>query len=170
MKTADDFYTAFKNVHSPEEKQELVKEIEAQGYALMNEWIKRLDIDLQLADEGHLDQIGKELLTAQELWPNPEKFSPLWDNKWEDLLSILAIKKQVYQEVPASEREGEWQILFDNPFSTEGTVIHVKLSFPTAAYQYAKYRHGLHKHEYVTIQKAHRYITEYGEQNSALGD
>lgn len=170
MKTADHFYTAFKNAHSGEDKQELVKEIENQGYTLINEWIKRLDLDLQQADEDQLKEVEKDIQTAQEVLPNPDKYSPLWVNAWKDLIAILSIKKKVFEQIPAGEREGEWQILFDNPYSTDGTVIHLKLSFPIAAYHYAKYRNGLHKHEYVTIQKAHRYITEYGEQNSALGD
>lgn len=170
MKTADDFYATFKNAKSQEEKQNLVQEIESQGYSLINEWIKRLESDLQQADEDQFNQIEAEIQTAQELLPNPGKYSPLWVNTWQILCDIWGIKKKVFQEIPKSERSGEWQILFDNPYSTEGTVIHVKLSFPHAAYQFAKYRNGLHKHEYVSIQKAQRYITDYGEQNSALGD
>lgn len=170
MKTADQFYTAFKISHSQEDKQELVLEIQAKGYALINEWLKRLEKEIQLADADQLNQMETDIRTAQELLPNPEKFSPLWENTWKDLKAILSIKKNVFQEIPESERIGEWQILFDNPFSTEGTVVHIKLSFPLAAYHYAKYRNGLHKHEYVSIQKVHRFMTEHGEQNSAPGD
>ncbi|RXT06260.1 hypothetical protein [Ammoniphilus sp. CFH 90114] len=137
--------------------------IESQGYAFVNEWIMQMKKDIQHATEEQLDDIEQTLHKAAQVLPEPQKLSPLWEGLWSDLDFVYKTKKSLYHKIPKTEQTGEWQLLFNNPFSTDGVVIHADLSFAEATYQYAQYRKDLTKNEYISLQKVCRYITESGE-------
>ncbi|MEW9668754.1 hypothetical protein [Ammoniphilus sp. 3BR4] len=157
------FSDKFKQASTEEEMAELKDIIQSQGYAFVNDWIIQLKKELEQADEEQLIQLEKSLKLAEAILPEPQKLSPLWEDVWSEMHFVLQEKKSVFQRVPSGEQAGEWQLLFNNPFSTEGIVLHPDLSFAEAAYRFAQYRKDLAKNEYISLQKVFRYITEAGE-------
>lgn len=157
------FSEKFVQASSEEEIAELREILQGQGYAFVNDWIIQLKKDLEQAEEEQLIHFEEKLKVAEEILPEPQKLSPLWEGIWSELGFFLQEKQSVFKRVPAAEQTGEWQLLFNNPYSTEGMVIHTDLSFPEAAYRFAQYRKDLAKNEFIYLQKVFRYITECGE-------
>lgn len=166
----NDFYNQFVDAKSQEDIESLTQNISIQGYSFINEWILQLEKEVKWADEEDFDRVKSLLDRAEQILPEPEKRSPLWEGIWGQLISVLANKKSIYKQIPASERINEWQVVIENPHSTEGITNHVRLSFPEAAYLYAKYRKSLSKREYLTLQRVQTFLTENGEQGPSLVD
>ena len=144
-------------------EEQLAQEIKSLSYKDIYDWITRLTNELEIASEGEFARLEELIQNAATILPDPQSYSPSWDGIWTELQAILEIKQQVFKKIPPQERDGEWQLLFDNPFSTEGMVNHVNLTFDKAAYMFAKYRKDLAKLEYVSLQKVQRFITENGD-------
>ena len=167
----EDFYSQFKAAQTAEEKEHLGSVLRAQGYAFINEWLRTVEEDLKEMDEDGFEQIFALLNKGEEIFPTPEKHSPLWKGLWEDLKKIYQIKRSVFERVQGAERSGEWQVVIDNPLSIEGLTTHAFLSsFKVAAYYYAKYRKGLDKREWITLQRINTVILERGEEPMAICD
>ena len=75
---------------------------------------------------------------------------------------MLHWKVYVYRKVPPGDREGEWQILMDNPYTNQEVVCYPGLTFDDAANLFAYFRPNLVKNEYLRMQKVSTAITEHG--------
>ncbi|WP_134701606.1 hypothetical protein [Ammoniphilus sp. YIM 78166] len=164
MKLLESFQTLFENAATEEEISELQQIVLKQGYAFVNEWSLSLRKQIELADGfSELDLIDGKIALATKILPNPHQLSPLWEELWTDMQFMIQTKKSLYEQVPETDQPGQWQLLFNNPYSTDGIVVHADLSFPQASYQFAVYRKDLAKHEYISLQKILQSITVSGE-------
>lgn len=155
MKTLESFYSLIETASTEEEIGKLRETALKQGYAFVNEWALDLKKKLEEADGfTELDRIENKVDHAIRVLPEPHRLSPLWEGLWSEMLQVISTKRSLYDKISETEQSGEWQLLFNNPFSTEGVVIHANLSFSKATYQFAEYRKDLAKHEYISLQKS----------------
>lgn len=136
-----------------EERQQLAATLRNGGYAQFSGLLADLKHEMMACDEEQLEQVQALVRKAREIVPDPIVISPSWEKVWEEYEGILAYKEEVLRIVPHAERDGEWQVIMDNPFTNEGISCYPALSFIEAAYLYAYFRKDLKKTEYIRLQK-----------------
>jgi hypothetical protein len=157
------FYDAFVKANSQEEMQPLAAQIQKEGYALINSWILHIKKQMKKAVENEFSLMRDLLHKAEGLLPEPELVSPLWEGLWGNLHKLFDLKEDIFRKIAAEEQIGEWQLLFDNPYTTDNMVVHVQLTFAEAAYMYAEYRLNLKKFENITLQRVQRFLSDSGD-------
>lgn len=138
---------------SPESHAELKERVDWIGYDAFRPLIDLLVKELKEADEQRFDTMGERIAALKRLFPEPGSFSPTWQNVWEELQEKLRWKRYAYESVPARERDGEWQIIMDNPFTNQEIVCYPSLSFIEASYLFCYFKPTLEKTEYLRLQK-----------------
>ncbi|UJF33482.1 hypothetical protein [Paenibacillus hexagrammi] len=153
---------AFEKMQTVEELTAFQAGITRQGFSGFKPFLDSFTELLKTAKDGDLERIEALLAKACHLFPEPAAFSPSWETVWQQLSDSAAAKRQVLQTVAESEREGEWQIIMDNPHAVQEVVCYPGLSFQDAAYLYAYFRPQLEKSEYIRMQKIQTLIQETG--------
>lgn len=105
-----------------------------------------------VGEEGFAD-LAERIAAAERLFPEPARFSPAWQKIWQELRAKLRWTRHVYETIPAAGRDGEWQIILDNPFTNNEIACYPALSFAEAAYLFGYFKPGLEKNEYIRLQK-----------------
>lgn len=123
------------------------------GYSFFHELLEGLKLKLMECDEKGLDDVRELIRKGRAAIPNPGAISPSWENVWDEQEQVVRFKEEALRSVPADSRDGEWQIVMDNPFTNEGITCYPGLSFVEAAYLYAYFRKDLKKTEYLRLQK-----------------
>jgi hypothetical protein len=168
MITFEDFYRQFINADTHQQKEELTGILKSQGYSFINEWIIQLEKEIKWLEEKDLSRLQELLRKAEDILPEPEQHSPLWRNLWREIKLILIYKMRVFVKVEESERDGEWQVILENPASNEGLTTHAHLTFSEAAYLYAKFRKDLAVKEHISLQRVKTFIAENGHLGPSL--
>jgi hypothetical protein len=150
---------------SEEEYEGIRKTIQEEGYAGFHELLDGIYEQLKLYDEGDSQAVRDLLDKAKRIVPNPVEFSPSWERIWEKLDRFVRNKQQVFAKISPEQRDGEWQIVMDNPFTNDQVVCYPSLSFLEAVYLYAYFRDDLQKNEYLRIQKIVSLYEATGEEN-----
>lgn len=164
MKLLESFQSLFENAATEEDILELQQFVLKQGYSFVNEWSSSLRKQIEQADDfSELNLIEGKVELAAKILPNPQQMSPLWEELWSDMILMIQAKRSLYEQILEADQPGQWQLLFNNPYSTDGIVVHADLTFPQATYQFAVYRKDLAKHEYISLQKVVQSITVSGE-------
>ena len=145
------------------EVTELADYLQAEGYKAVQTVIFYLEKELRSAGEAELQTWGEAFERARTAVPNPGQYSPSWREIWDELAAAQQEKQRVFEQISPEERSGVWQVMFNNPYSTDGVVCHQGLSLVEAAYLYAEYRYNLKKNEHVYLQKVQTYVAEIGE-------
>lgn len=144
--------------------QELTDYLQGEGYKAVQAIIFCLEKELRTAtDEAGLVAWEEAFKRAQAALPAPGEYSPSWHDIWDELTAVQREKAKALASVASEERTGVWQVIFDNPYSTEGVVCHPGLSLADAAYLYAGYQYNLKKNEHVCLQKVQTYAEVAGE-------
>ncbi len=141
-----------------------VKNFTSQRFSGVHELIFRIKNEMRHAEEEEMEELKELLRDLQREIPEPGQFSPSWEKIWDELNEEWSTKMKVYRNVDPHERDGEWQVIFNNPYSTEGVVCHTDLSFSEAAYLYAHFRRLSSRHEMIKLQKAFTVLREVGER------
>lgn len=148
--TSTDYYRLL----GAEQGRAALKEtVERQGYDAFRLLVDRLEQELKAVDESGFDALSERLAAGRRLFPEPVRFSPAWQRVWEDLSAKLRWKRYAFECVPAGEREGEWQIVMDNPFTNHEVICYPTLSFVEAAYLFGYFKPSLENNEYLRLQK-----------------
>ncbi|BBI33707.1 hypothetical protein [Cohnella abietis] len=105
---------------------------------------------------------------ASALFPTPEQFSPSWNTIWEQFNIIFVAKNEALSAISPSLRDGEWQILIDNPYSHQQVVCYPSLVFTEAAYMYGYFQRDLKPHECLRMQKVTELLTVNGRKEASL--
>jgi hypothetical protein len=146
----------------PDEYGALREEYKQGGYSLFKELLEGLRNHLmQCAEEG-IEEVRAMVAKGREIVPDPGAISPSWEHVWEDYESYIHHKNEALAAVAKQDRDGEWQIVMDNPFTNEGIACYPGLSFVEAAYLYAYFRKDLKKNEYIRLQKVTSLILTEG--------
>jgi hypothetical protein len=112
--------------------------------------------------------LGTKLERARVLFPHPERFSPSWSTLWDEFELIFQEKNNVLASVPGSQRDGEWQILLDNPYSHQQVVCYPSLPFLEAAYMFGYFQRELKPHEKLRLQKVTDLLQTNGRKEASI--
>jgi len=134
-------------------RPELKRAIEEGGYDAFRAFIDEWERTLKEAGEDRFGELEEWLGWCRAAFPRPVRFSPVWQAVWDELGERLRWKKYAFEAVPPGEREGEWQILLDNPYAHQGIVCYPGLSFMEAAYLFGYFKPTLTGNEYMRMQK-----------------
>lgn len=94
--------------------------------------------------------------------PTPGRISPSWQDIWQEFSGIVKYKTEVLKRIPAAARDGEWQVLLDNPYSNQHIAVYPALTFQEASYMYAYFRTSLEPTEFIRLQKVETVIMNTG--------
>ena len=90
------------------------------------------------------------------------EISPSWTYFWDEIAQMSTTKEGLFKQVPASDRDGEWQVIIDNPFSHDNVACYPQLSFLEGSYLYCYFFLNLKKNEYVRLQKIVTAVQTHG--------
>ncbi|PZE21753.1 hypothetical protein [Paenibacillus xerothermodurans] len=147
---------------SEQELVELQNDVRAGGYSAFHLLLEGCKRSLKEMQDDEVEQLQRQLATARRLFPDPGAFSPSWLHIWTELEQMLAIKSRIMRTISKENRDGEWQVILDNPYTIHEVVCHPGLSFGEAAYLYSYFRPGLEKNEYLRLQKIQTMVTDVG--------
>ncbi|OXM87751.1 hypothetical protein [Paenibacillus rigui] len=147
---------------SEAELKELQTSVHNGGYSAFHLLLEDFKQQLKTMQDEEVPHIVSCIQTARRLFPDPSQFSPSWRFIWEELEQIAAIKANIMQTIAPLDRNGEWQVILDNPYSVQGVVCHPGLTFHEAAYLYSYFRPGLERNEYIRLQKIQLAVTDVG--------
>lgn len=147
------WFNRFIQISDDTEKNQFRENMTEAGFSAVNQWLRSFYDHVKNMDEQGFKSMREWLELGKEVLPELGQFSPSWQNTWQELFDLYQIKTEAYASIPDEQRDGEWQVLFDNPFSTDGIVCHSNKTFAEATYLFAKYRLTLKKAEYVKLQK-----------------
>jgi len=142
---------------------ELQDTFNQEGYPTFYRFLDQFKTYIKGFQDGQADEVKALIAKARIAVPNPGSISPSWTYIWDQLEKTTDCKIKLLQSVKPSEREGEWQILIDNPFMNREVACYPGLTFIEAAYIYAQFRPDLEKNEYIRLQKIQTHVTEFGE-------
>ncbi|MFV9510038.1 hypothetical protein [Tepidibacillus sp. LV47] len=157
------WFEDFKSLMTEEDRQDFKKAVEQAGFAAFNELNRSFYDELKKLEENGFETMEEWIELGRKLFPDLTQFSPSWEFFWDEISQIYQNKKEFYQLVPKEERNGEWQVLFDNPFSTDGIVCHTGKNFAEATYLAAKYQLSMKKAEILKLQKVSQTIIKRGK-------
>jgi hypothetical protein len=141
----------------------LREEYKQGGYSMFSELLEGLRQELMTADESSLGKVEALIEKGKGIIPDPGALSPSWERVWEDYGRYVTLKAEALAAVPTKDRDGEWQIVMDNPFTNEGIACYPALTFVEAAYLYAYFRKDLKKNEYLRLQKITNLLLVQGQ-------
>lgn len=157
------WYEELAAAETAEEQARVREEVKAQGYSAFYPIVEGFNSLLRSFTDDETGRVEELLLRGRRLFPEPAMFSPSWEKFWDELEQVAAYKKHALASVPLSEREGEWQVVMDNPYSNLDVVCYPALTFAEAVYLYGYFRQQLEKNEYIRLQKIQTLIMNYGE-------
>lgn len=146
--------------HELQALREYVQEI---GYPALSELLEQLKERFKYIEDHNMEQYEALLRQATSVIPNPGTISPSWEHIWTNMEHMIRYKKEALQAIPAHQREGEWQVIMDNPFTNEAIVCYPGLSFLEAAYLYSYFRPDLKKNEIIRLQKIENLLVYNGD-------
>ncbi|QJD82593.1 hypothetical protein [Cohnella herbarum] len=151
-----------------EDEQTFGLTLEAAGYFSFYTFIDDFRNGLKKYSDDEAERYRLKLARARQLFPWPERFSPSWSEVWEEFDLILRSKNDVLANIPASRRDGEWQILLDNPYSHQQVVCYPSLPFLEAAYMYGYFQRELKPHECLKLQKVMELMSTNGRKEASI--
>jgi hypothetical protein len=146
-----------------EEIPALQEEYKQGGYSMFSELLEGLRQHLMTSSEEGVEEMSGLIAKGRKVIPDPGAISPSWERIWEDYEGYITRKAEALAAVPPEGRDGEWQIVMDNPYTNEGIACYPALSFVEAAYLYAYFRKDLKKNEYLRLQKIMNLILVHGD-------
>lgn len=133
------------------------------GYSAFSDLLDGLRRHLAAAEEEQIPQLKELVKKGRSMVPDPGAISPSWETVWDDFDRYITFKLEAMSAIAAPEREGEWQIVMNNPYTNDGIACYPGLTFPEAAYLYAYFRKDLKKNEYLRMQKIVNLLVVQGD-------
>ena len=154
---------------APDQEAVFGDELRKGGFAAVRVFLEDFRTFLRQYDEPQQEEAERLIRRGRDVLPEPGRISPSWARIWEEFASIAAYKRDVFRRIPPDNREGEWQVLLDNPYTNGQIVVYPALAFLEAAYMYAYFRTGLEPNEVIRMQRIHTVLHETG-RSPARGD
>lgn len=142
--------------------------MEQAGYTAFYAFIEEFRDGLRCYHEEDIELFAQLLNRGRSLFPDPARFSPAWSRIWEHYDTIYHSKNAALSAVSPTERQGDWQVLIDNPFVTQQVVCYPDLSFMEAAYLYGYFKWELKPHEVLRLQKVCSRIEASGDARQSM--
>lgn len=162
----NNLFTRWEQAGTRKELQAVEDEIKQNRYGKFRQLLEGLETRIKhyVDDEGEL-RVRQLLRKAQHDFPQPGQFSPSWTHIWQELDKRVMYKSKALAAFPPEGREGEWQIILDNPYTNQEIVCYPALSFLDAAYLYGWFRPTLQQNEYIRMQKIQTLLTDQGSRD-----
>ncbi|WP_052476344.1 hypothetical protein [Cohnella kolymensis] len=124
--------------------------------------------ELKGYSDADIPRLRDCLERARRLFPKPGLFSPSWNELWNEFEGIYTAKNKVLYRIPAEVRDGEWQVLIDNPFVPQQVVCYPALEFADASYLYGYFQLELKPHECLRLQKITQLMVTHGDKAASI--
>lgn len=125
--------------------------VEASGYFAFYAFAEQFRDGLKQYGDSEIELYGRLIRRGRELFPDPLRFSPSFREIWDEFEQIYRAKNEALVAVSPSERDGEWQVLIDNPYVTQQVVCYPSLAFKDASYLYGYFRRELKPNEVLRL-------------------
>ncbi|MFC0211787.1 hypothetical protein ACFFK0_04845 [Paenibacillus chartarius] len=156
------WFERFAAAGTAEEQAHVREAVEAERYPAFYPIVEGFTALLRSFGDEEIERVDALLRRGRELFPQPAGFSPSWEKLWDELEQTAAYKKEALAAVAPGDRDGEWQVLLDNPYTNQDVACYPALTFMEAVYLYGYFRQKLEKHEYVRLQKIQTLIMNFG--------
>ncbi|WP_225442461.1 hypothetical protein [Paenibacillus lycopersici] len=163
-----DYFAQLKELRSGAEIEPFGKALREAGFTPVRKFLDEFRQYLRTYEDAEIATASELLERAMKAVPEPGRISPSWAYIWREFKGIIRTKAQIFKDVPASRRDGEWQVLLDNPFSNQNIAVYPGLTFIEAAYMFAYFRTELANNEYVRLQKIATVMTISGADSDGL--
>ncbi|WP_165452300.1 hypothetical protein [Paenibacillus thalictri] len=157
-----ELFERLEQAESEQQLTELQQEVTQGGYSSFYQLQEHFHERVRHFTQDEAQHVLALIDKARQLFPVPAKFSPSWQSIWTELEQTTRLKLKVFETIPAGERDGEWQIVMDNPIAIQQTACYPGLTFMEAAYMFGYFRPQLEKNEYIRLQKIQQLIMEFG--------
>jgi len=161
MVKADGMFARFREL-APDREAAFGEELRAGGFAAVRVFLEDFRNYLREYDEPLQEEAERLIGRGRTVLPEPGRISPAWARVWNEFESFAAYKLDVFRRIPRGEREGEWQVLLDNPYTNGQITVYPSLTFLEAAYLYAYFRTGLEPNEFIRMQRISTVLTDTG--------
>lgn len=161
-------FDRFRELSASEEEQAFRKKMESAGYSSFYSFVEQFRRELQLYTDRSAEAMPLLVSKGRRLFPDPGRFSPSWDALWDEFESICTVKNETLASIALSEREGEWQVLIDNPYLPQQVVCYPALAFMDAVYLYAYFLRELKPNEYLRLQKITPFLARTGNRQVSV--
>jgi len=163
-----DPFKQFLEAETEQQTAELQETMNKAGYSLFYDFLDSFKKHIHLFRDEEAEQMKALVAKARKILPNPGAISPSWTYIWDKLDNMINYKVRVLLAVAPDDRNGDWQVLIDNPSTNREVACYPGLTFYDAAYVYAQFRPELEKNEYIRMQKIQTHITEFGERQGIV--
>lgn len=160
--------TTYRSLTSNEKRAAFRCAMEAKGYSAFFAFVEDFRAMLKSYDESDQQAIGQLLQHSRADFPDPQRFSPSWAGIWNEFDNLYAEKNGVMRDIPVQERDGEWQVLIDNPYLPHHVVCYPALAFADAAYSYAYFQKDLKPNELLRLQKVSHVLVTSGRKEASM--
>ncbi|MCQ6560117.1 hypothetical protein [Paenibacillus mendelii] len=168
--TQYEYFLQLDQLHDDASAAEFGRKLRSDGFTAVRRFLDEFRDYLRLFADEASERAAELLYRAQRVLPNPGHVSPSWTDVWKEFDSIIRTKTYVLDSIPASARDGEWQVLLDNPHSNQNIAVYPGLSFMEAIYMFAYFRSDLTLNEYIRLQKIDTVLTFTGADRAGLSD
>jgi hypothetical protein len=153
----------------PGEESAFGVELAAGGFSAVRVFLEEFRTFLRQYDEPRQEEAERLIGRGRAALPEPGRISPAWARIWDEFAAIAAYKRDVFDRIPRDGRDGEWQVLLDNPYTNGQITVYPALSFLEAAYMYAYFRTDLVPNEVIRMQRIHTVLFDTGRSPDAGG-
>ncbi|MFC5700077.1 hypothetical protein ACFPVX_02175 [Cohnella faecalis] len=161
-------FDRFRELSALEEGQEFREKMESAGYSSFYSFVEQFRRELQAYTDHSAAGVLLLIDRGRRLFPEPGRFSPSWDALWDELESVCMAKNETLAAIAPSEREGEWQVLIDNPYLPQQVVCYPALAFVDAVYLYAYFLRDLKPNEHLRLQKITPFLVRTGNRHASV--
>jgi hypothetical protein len=158
----------YMHITQQESEQMFRSSMEASGYFSFYRFVEDFRNGLKGYSNDDIASYRVFLERARRLFPAPGQFSPSWDTLWEEFDLIFASKNEVLNSISSSAREGEWQVLIDNPHTHLPVVCYPSLPFLEAAYMFGYFQRDLKPNECLRLQKVTVLMLVHGRKEASI--
>ncbi|MFC5403637.1 hypothetical protein [Cohnella soli] len=158
----------YMRMNSSQLEQTYKEAMEKAGYFAFYTFVEDFRNGLRGYADSEIELFARLLARSRELFPLPERFSPSWGGLWDEFEMIIAAKNEALASVSATERDGEWQIILDNPYSHNSVVCYTALPFLEASYLYGYFQRDLKPHELLRLQRVSVILQTNGRKEASI--
>jgi hypothetical protein len=158
----------YMQIAEEESEQTFKSAMEEAGYFAFYKFAEDFRNGLKSYSDADINHYRHKIDRARSLFPTPERFSPSWSVLWEEFEIIFNSKNDALSAIPADSRDGEWQVLIDNPYTHQPVVCYPNLVFLEAAYMYGYFKRDLKPHECLRLQKVAELLLSYGNKEASI--
>lgn len=156
-------FQRFCEANEDEQLRSIQQDILSDGFSAFRQFVESFGDKLKRYEDDEKHHVQTILDKCKHWFSEPGSISPAWQTIWQEYQCIITYKNEALESVSPEQRQGEWQILMDNPYTNQQIVCYPGLQFIEAAYLYGYFHHELEKNEYIRLQKIETLLVAQGK-------